>query len=72
MTNQDIIKNFQLSTKQTEILYNFEKLKVEADIKIEKDDKIKSFKINWLLDWEAGISDFFKSISLQSPEINCI
>ena len=70
MTNQDIIKNFQLSTKQTEILYNFEKLKVEADIKIEKDDKVKSLKINWLLDWEAGISDFFKRISLQSPEIN--
>jgi len=60
MENHDsFISELGLSLDQTEILYNFEKLKTEADISIESDLKKKELKIEWSKQWSQSIGKIF-------------
>ncbi len=55
-----ITEVFGLSQKQTEILYNFEMLKVQADIKADKMPKDHDLKEKWLTNWKKEIAEFFQ------------
>jgi hypothetical protein len=67
---------FQLSVEQLQILYNFQRNKVLADIQDEKNLEKKHLKQKWLNDWMIGIEDIstqLRQVSTDSaPKANII
>ncbi len=53
--NKDVLEQFGLDIQQTRLLFSMQRYIVEQDIGIEKNEKYKEKKVQWLHIWEKGI-----------------
>lgn len=53
--NKDVLEQFGLDIQQTRLLFSMQRHIVEQDIGIEKNEKYKEKKVQWLHIWEKGI-----------------
>jgi hypothetical protein len=57
----DMLKQFGLSDDQALVLFSMQRYLVQADIDLEKNNKLKEKKEEWLSIWEKGIEDLLSN-----------